>query len=105
MPMQDGTGPEGMGPMTGRQGEAPQEGGANPVVGAIETLAKFVAAQTEQQNPQASAMQAWLQQGIELFSGGGEPEAEAPVAPPAPKEAPVGENADINAGAGSTPVL
>lgn len=89
------------------QPEAPPEGGSNPVVGAMETLATFIAAQTEQGNPQSNAMKQWLQQGIELITAGGQeaPEEELP-----PEEAPEdlppqSANRDINAGAGGVQVL
>lgn len=74
-----------LGPGTSPERQAPElaEGGQqNPIVGAFQTIATFIAAQQEKNNPQAAEMQNALRALIQVMASG------APETPGAPPRAP-----------------
>jgi hypothetical protein len=87
---------------------APAQDGMEILTSAIKDIAKFIAAQTEQGNPNASALQEWLRSGLELLSGKqGSKEEEMPEEEAqGEEEMPAEDGAvrDMNAGGGKSAV-
>ena len=85
------------------QQEEMSGGGANPVVGALQTITAFLAAQREKQNPQAEEMLSAFQQFIQTLGSAGE--MEAPPEPMAEGEPPMGGPQPMSpAGEGGQPM-